>query len=152
MLTIQELGRTLRSLTLADKLVLAGAAVATILFFLGHQHLGGALKPVPAQDCSQVLGGKTITIEITDREFKPAELSATLCDTLVFINHGVRPHQPAVGPHPYHTLFPGFDSKIPLKPGEQFSIQMNRLGTFPFHDHDYPDITGKVTVNVPALQ
>jgi plastocyanin len=117
------------------------------LVFYGLLH-GGLIKlpAARAHDCSTVQNTKTIQIQITNKAFEPGTIEAKLCDTLQFINTDKTPHDPAIGPHPTHTSYPGFDAKRGLQQGETYTFTLNRLGSYSFHDHLDDRIVGKLIV------
>ncbi len=122
-------------------------AVAGGLVFYGLLH-GGLIK-LPAGravDCTGFAAGRTVAIKMLDDKFEPATPSVQLCDTLNFINQSQAERWPAVGPHPTHTSYPGFDSRQPIKPGESFEFVLNRPGNYSFHDHLHAELVGRLEI------
>ena len=80
-------------------------------------------------------------------EGKPSPLAteANLCDTLTFINEDAVTRDIAFGPHPKHESYGG-ESEESVRRGYPKTITLNQTGTFIFHDHDDPDMTGTFTV------
>lgn len=89
---------------------------------------------------------ETHVVEITSTAFIPATLKIKTGDTIKFINKDTKAHWPASGPHPQHTLCPGFDSQVGLKAGESFSFTFTEAKTCPMHDHLNPAIRGSIIV------
>src|SRR5262245_55787372 len=42
----------------------------------------------------------------------------------------------------WHLIYPEFDPRRPIGPGERWSFRFSRPGTWKFHDHLTPDMTG----------
>jgi hypothetical protein len=117
------------------------------LVFLGLYHTG--LVKIPqarAQDCSQVSDFQTIQVKMGD-SFDPQDITARICDHLVFVAVDNQGRWPAVGPHPTHASYPGFDSLHDLRVGERFEIILNRSGKYNFHDHTHPEVTGTISID-----
>lgn len=53
---------------------------------------------------------------------------------------------PASNVHPTHLLYPEFDPKQPIGPGEEWSFVFNKVGRWKYHDHLKPYITGVIVV------
>lgn len=107
------------------------------------------LGPTPiavAQDCPGD-PATVITIEIKDAGFVPSRLKAKVCDEVRFVNVGAKQHEPAVGPHPDHEVYPEFDAKNPLQPGEVFKFFLVRQGSYSFHDHLNVNLSGSIGIS-----
>lgn len=111
--------------------------------------LGRSAASYPVYPCEPTADSQTITVSFTGSAFEPANVSARACDTLRFVNNSSRLTVPAVGPHPSHDAYPELDAGEPLKQGEVFELMLNRLGTFSFHDHRVPTITGEIIITEP---
>lgn len=106
------------------------------------------LGSVPIAQAVQCLDeqSKVIDIEIKDTRFVPSRVEANLCDKLRLVNVGQMQHEPAVGPHPDHEVYPEFDAKKPLKPGEKFEFVLVRPGKYSFHDHLNVNLAGSINI------
>lgn len=108
-------------------------------------------------------GGREIVVRMSEDGFEPKSLEIAQGDTLTFKNVGTEPHWPASNIHPTHRLYPGsdieycdnppadeplanFDSCGGVPPGESFSFTFDFPGLWRFHDHLFPQFTGKVNV------
>ncbi|MBI2024026.1 cupredoxin domain-containing protein [Candidatus Giovannonibacteria bacterium] len=100
--------------------------------------------PTPTPTPSAV--NNEIVVKITSDGFSPSTLNIKAGDTVKFINDDAVKHWPASGPHPAHTLCPGFDSKPGINPGESYSFKFAERKTCPMHDHLKPTLTGKIVV------
>ncbi len=117
-------------------------------FFFVHQlsHAGIIVFPAArARDCGSVTF-TTHEVIIKDGMFHPRELTAAVCDRIRFVNRESVPHEPAVGSHPAHTSYPGFDAESPLWENEIFEFTLNRPGTYSFHDHLNESMVGALVI------
>lgn len=84
-------------------------------------------------------------ITISRDKVSPIYVAANLCDTITFINEDEKVRDIAFGPHPNHENYAG--QELTLHQGRAKSITLNQAGTYLFHDHLEPEITGQFTVN-----
>ena len=95
-----------------------------------------------------------VTVELTDNGFVPASLSIKAGQTVTFVNQSARPVWPASDPHPVHTNYPGsggcigsvFDACQGIPPGSSWSFTFIKTGTWGYHNHLSPGMTGIITV------
>lgn len=86
-------------------------------------------------------------IKVTKNGFLPPDLAITQGETITFINEDPEnPHWPASNIHPTHGIYPEFDPKKGIHPGQSWQFKFEKAGVFRFHDHLYPNLTGAVTV------
>lgn len=94
------------------------------------------------------------TVEITYSGFSPNTLTINAGDTITFVNKDTNPHWPASAIHPTHTAYPEsggcigskFDACKALSQGETFIFKFNQKGSWKYHDHLNPSLTGTITV------
>lgn len=86
------------------------------------------------------------TIHIQDSGFSPGEVTINQGETIVFENKGKDSHWPASNIHPTHQIYPEFDPKKPINPGEVWEFKFSKAGEWRMHDHLNPQITGKIIV------
>ncbi len=91
-----------------------------------------------------------VTIKMTDDGFVPAQLEIQVGETVVFENVGKNDHWPASNIHPTHSIYPEFDPKKGIHPGEKWEFTFTKPGIWRSHDHLYPKITGAITVKGEA--
>lgn len=91
------------------------------------------------------LVSKNAIVILADR-FEPSNLTITKGQVVTFINRDTDDHWPASDDHPSHQLYPQFDPRRSIKPGESWTFTFNEAGTWDFHDHIYPSMRGKVVV------
>ena len=64
--------------------------------------------------------------------------------SLWFVNLTLHPTWPAAGPHPTHTTYPDFDVKEGITPFHWWAFTFTKEGTYTFHDHFAPEVSGIV--------
>jgi len=90
--------------------------------------------------------GDRLTILINDGGFNPVELSIKKGETVTFSNVGENEHWPASAIHPTHQVYPEFDPKEAIAPGDSWSFKFDKEGAWRFHDHIFLNLTGVITV------
>ena len=86
------------------------------------------------------------TVEMIEDGFKPDILAIKVGTTVTFINKDKVFRWPASDLHPTHTIYSEFDPKQPIAPETEWSFTFNKVGTWNYHDHLSPLLTGKVIV------
>ena len=84
-------------------------------------------------------------VEITADGFVPQEITIDENSSVIFLNKDKEAHWPASDPHPIHSIYPVFDPRRPILPGESWSFKP-RVGVWKYHDHLFPHRRGVVTV------
>lgn len=90
--------------------------------------------------------GKVFVVDIKDEGFASNLIQIEQGDSIRFVNKGRQFHWPASNIHPTHQIYPEFDPKESLKPGESWEFMFEKSGKFRFHDHDFPALTGMIEV------
>lgn len=85
-------------------------------------------------------------IEMTSNGFKPESVSIDQNSSVIFINRDNVGHWPASNVHPTHELFPEFDPRRPIEPGQSWAFRPKKTGEWKFHDHLFPHIKGILIV------
>ena len=91
------------------------------------------------------IGAKTYTVTIKNFAFSPQTLTINKGDTVIWVNEDSAPHQIASNPHPTHTDLPGLVSGS-LSTGQSYSFTFDKAGTFGYHCHIHPSMTGTIIV------
>jgi len=78
--------------------------------------------------------------------FSPSVLTVTLGTTVTFRNGSLEPIWVASNPHPTHTDYPGFDSKMNIAAGQDYSFTFTQRGTWGYHNHLNPTAGGTIVV------
>lgn len=94
------------------------------------------------------------TVEITASGFSPKTLTIKAGDTVMWTNKDSSPHWPASAVHPTHTAYPQgggcigsqFDACKGLNQGESWLYRLNFQGSWGYHDHLNPSLTGRIIV------
>lgn len=89
---------------------------------------------------------KSVTITMDDNGFTPRETTISQGDNVTFHNSDDVPRWPASNLHPTHTIYPEFDPKKPIAPGQSWTFVFNNAGTWKYHDHLLPHFRGTITV------
>ena len=79
-------------------------------------------------------------------KFSPAQVTIKKGDTVVFQNKSDVLFWPASNLHPSHGLYPEFDPKQGIPPGESWSFTFENPGRWRFHDHLQPVAAGEIYV------
>ena len=88
----------------------------------------------------------SVVIQMNETEFSPAKITIKKGKAVKFINEGKESHWPASNIHPTHAIYPEFDPKRGIAPGDSWSFIFDRVGSWRMHDHLFPRITGVIIV------
>ena len=89
---------------------------------------------------------QALTMLLTDEGFSPETLTINEGDTIIFINQSSGKMHIASDPHPAHTKYPEFDQKNSVDAGGTYSFTFDKVGTWGFHNHNNPSMTGTIVV------
>lgn len=95
------------------------------------------------QDCTHT--GQNHLATIQHNNVTPAATIGSACDTLTIVNHDNIERLIAFGVHEAHVPYNGVAEKI-LKKDQSFTITLDQLGNFRFHDHIHDEVQGTFTV------
>lgn len=127
----------------------------TVIFLSGCAQYGGKQTqistPVKTSQPTSIAGN---VIGITSSGFSPNALTISAGETVAFINKDSEPHWPASAMHPTHKVYPEsggcigskFDACRGLEQSNTFSFTFNQKGTWKYHDHLNPSLTGAIVV------
>ncbi|MBI2594782.1 MAG: cupredoxin domain-containing protein [Candidatus Colwellbacteria bacterium] len=90
--------------------------------------------------------GEAAVVTYTDNGFSPATLTVKKGETVTFKNNSGKSFWPASAVHPTHTVYPEFDAKQGIAPGAAYSFTFSRTGSWKYHNHLNPSLTGTITV------
>ncbi len=85
-------------------------------------------------------------VTISSAGFTPKDTTIKVGDIIVWTNGDAANHTVNSDPHPTHTLYPILNKVGLIKVGEKKSLQFTQAGTYKYHDHLNPSLTGSVTV------
>lgn len=136
-------GKSRKSSVAISGLVIAAVLVLAVAFAVSRQSGGN-------QTGTASIGGAVTSVaqvNITDSGFNPATIRIQKGQTVIWINQGSGPHQPATDPYPSENAVPGFVDDVALAKGETYGFKFNQTGTFTYHDHLNPlQLKGTVIV------
>lgn len=89
---------------------------------------------------------ETFMFTYTDAGFSPKQLTVKKGDTVSFINQSSGAMWVASAVHPTHQVLPGFDQKKSVAKGGTYVYTFEKVGTWQFHNHMSPEMTGSVAV------
>lgn len=112
--------------------------ILTILTF-------GILFPLLAQAHGGV-NDEELIIRMNGNGFEPKELTLVQGDEVLFINNDDVDRWPASNFHPTHEIYPEFDTKRGVAPGQSWKMRFEKVGTWRMHDHLIPHFTGTIVV------
>ncbi len=84
-------------------------------------------------------------VVIKDGLVTPSHINAKVCENLVLINEDGKVREITFGSHPSHDVYAG-EYDIPLRKGRAKTVILKEAGTYNFHDHFEPTVTGSFTV------
>ncbi|MBI2007331.1 MAG: hypothetical protein HYS83_01335 [Candidatus Blackburnbacteria bacterium] len=85
-------------------------------------------------------------IKMTPNDFEPSEVTIDENSAVIFVNEDKVPRWPASNLHPTHDLYPEFDPKKAINPGENWSFKPKKAGVWKYHDHLNPHVRATLTV------
>lgn len=90
---------------------------------------------------------QTQIIEMTPNGFEPETITVDENSTIIFLNKDSEAHWPASNDHPTHEIYPEFDPRKTINPGESWPFKPTKVGTWKYHDHLFPHRRGTLIVN-----
>lgn len=90
---------------------------------------------------------QTQIIEMSPDGFEPQSVTVDENSTIIFVNKDSEAHWPASNVHPTHEIYPEFDPRKPINPGESWPFKPKRVGAWRYHDHLFPHKRGIITVS-----
>lgn len=87
------------------------------------------------------------TITFANGGYEPKEVSIKVGEKVTFVNGSEAEYMwPASNLHPTHELYPEFDPREPIGPGDSWSFVFEKRGMWGFHDHLFSNRRGTVNV------
>lgn len=84
-------------------------------------------------------------VKMTSSNFSPKNITVKVGESVIWQNDDSANHTVNSYNHPTHTLYPFLNLGL-IKSGETKSATFSKTGTFMYHDHLNPSLTGTVTV------
>ena len=89
-----------------------------------------------------------VTVTYDGSSFSPKVVTIKKGDSVIFINQSDKSMSVASNPHPTHTDYPGFDQYKSAEKGmASYTFVFEKVGTWGYHNHLNPSVTGTVKVN-----
>lgn len=88
----------------------------------------------------------TKTIVMKSDSFEPNNITIQKNTKIIFKNEDSVDRWPASAIHPTHGIYPEFDPKQNIKPGDSWEFVFDKVGSWKYHDHLIPSIRGEITV------
>lgn len=126
-----------------NKLIITLAVIIGI--GLGGTGMLVLARPAAGAGCSPSAASATHNVMIMDSSVEPAHVTAKRCDTITFTNMDSVAREIAFGPHENHVPYDGIAEKV-LNTGESFTITLNQVGSFRWHDHLHDSVQGTFVV------
>lgn len=141
--------------------VLLGLVVIVLVVFAGWYFLKSQKSSVDTQTQTSQVTTETVsasptasasgsvmetgTVKITSSGFTPESITIKAGESVTWTNDDSANHIVASNPHPTHTDYPPLNIGL-IKPGDSKSLSFPTAGTYKYHDHLNPSLTGSVTV------
>lgn len=129
--------------------VVVGVLVLGGLFFLFKPKT----SPTTPQSNQQTTGTiqnqvvvDTKTVVMKADSFEPANLTIQKNTKVIFKNEDSQERWPASAIHPTHGIYPEFDPRRNIAPGESWEFIFDKVGNWKYHDHLNPSIRGEIKV------
>ena len=87
-----------------------------------------------------------VEVLMSNTGYVPSEVTILSGTRIAFVTSQSGDAWPASNIHPTHGIYPEFDPGSKLKPGQVWIFTFDKPGTWRFHDHLRPAITGTITV------
>lgn len=112
------------------------------------------ISVMPGSNGSGEKGGMTGTqtslsnqeVSLSENGFVPNVLTVRVGTTITWTNNSSKNMWVASALHPTHQELPGFDQLKAVGKGGQYSYEFTKVGTWKYHNHQDPLITGTVIV------
>lgn len=89
--------------------------------------------------------GKAQIVNLTSTGFSPATLTIKKGTTVKWVNNSGEEGNVSSDPHPIHTTYPPLNLGS-FADGDSVSLTFDKAGTYRYHDHLSPQLTGTVIV------
>ena len=126
--------------------------IGLVLILIAGFSIYSFIKNEAMNDLSQLpdnLGElPALVVTMKDLKYSITETTIEQGDIVEFKNESKdEDYWPASNIHPSHGIYPEFDPRVPIKPGESWSFKFDRVGSWRFHDHLHPkEIKGVMEV------
>lgn len=128
-------------------------------FYIRSQQTTGPTQPQPTQpeqtptpspqelfSASPTDQTQEVTVEINANGFSPDKITIKASGKVTWVNNDTQNHQVNSAVHPTHLVYPPLNTIGLLKPAEKKSLIFPDKGTYKYHNHLNPQLTGLVVV------
>lgn len=84
-------------------------------------------------------------VQITSSGFTPQNITVKAGESVTWVNEDTESHQVNSAVHPTHQVYPRLNLGV-IKPAETKELSFPDAGSYKYHDHLNPSLTGSVTV------
>ncbi len=118
----------------------SGPAVST-----PTSQVDNSAQPTPASTnaSDSANSGRETVVNITELGFAPKTVTVKTGGTITWVNTDKVNHTVNSDVHPTHLLYP-FLNLGAIAPGDKKSLVVTKTGTFTYHDHLNPSLTGTI--------
>jgi plastocyanin len=124
-------------------IVLGIVVVGVIVYFASSSSGSSESKQNPKTASAE---DAVVTVKITEDGFDPSEVKINKGETVAWVNETSGEHWPASNLHPTHEIYPQFDPREPILPGQTWAFKFEKVGKWNYHDHLAPNQRGSVEV------
>lgn len=96
------------------------------------------------QEGSPTASASEHLVTITSAGFSPSVITIKSGEIVTWMNNDTAPHTVNSDPHPTHTLYPILNTVGRIDPGAKKSLTFQPPGSYKYHDHLNPTLTGQV--------
>lgn len=125
------------------KVSLVLCAIVILCGVGGYVVFAGANAPLVILDLRDQ---SQVSVVLTEEGFVPAYMRVRKGAVVTFSTTRSNQFWPASNPHPSHEIYDLFDPQRPLNPDESWTITIDRVGTWGYHDHIRSYFTGEIYV------
>lgn len=105
--------------------------------------------PYPQESPSQASDGAAVqeqmVVEVTKDGFSPQNIVISKGQSVIWQNKDTKDHTVDSDTHPTHLIYPPLNLGL-IRPGQSKSLNFPAAGTYQYHDHLNPSLTGSVAV------
>lgn len=140
-----------------SKIIIGGVvgliAIGAIVAIVKNNNRAKELEQIHNAEATRSLAapveeGPTPTIVLyTALGFNPATTTIKKGTTIQFKNNSNNAFWPASNNHPVHNIYPDFDAKRPIIPGQSFTFTFTKDGEWPYHNHLHSSQGGLIIVD-----
>ncbi|HET9722065.1 MAG TPA: cupredoxin domain-containing protein [Candidatus Saccharimonadales bacterium] len=140
------------------KIIVAIVVIAAIIggFFAVHKSSNGGLysnsanntaqsPPQNSQSANTSTQSAAATITFDGNGFSPQKVTVKSGDSVAIKNISSQTMQFDSDPHPIHTDDTDLNAGV-VNPGQTISFTVHKTGTFGYHDHLDPSLTGTIVI------